>query len=123
VQSKPHAYAISCLTWVSMPIKKASDFQLAHDMTSRYQRHCPWADAAATGDAEAGAAPASTAQEHRPRLTKRDYEVMDVLGSADTAGAGHDALDSVAAHGSYSDVLQPACQAERIAVACVEPRS
>ena len=88
VQSKPHDAAIGSLTWRSLPMKKASDFQLAHDMTSRYTRHCP-RDEVADPTAKEGSsaqAPPPTLKEP-PRLVPRDYEVLDVLCSADVSGA------------------------------------
>jgi hypothetical protein len=90
MQSKPQDNAIVCLTWTSMPLKKASDFRLCHNMMSRYTRHCPSDEetgAPQTQDQGKAGVRAAQSEGQAPRLVKRDYEILDILCSADAAGA------------------------------------
>lgn len=83
MQTRPQKRPIACLAWASAPLKRDSEAKLTHDMWARYTRHCPWTEP--TDDIQAGRSASVDAQFPAPK--QRDFEVLDILCSADTAGA------------------------------------
>lgn len=85
MQTRPQTeHGIACLAWASSPLKGSSDARLTHDMWNRFTRHCPWED---NGGAEQATPAAKGAADNKaPPLKQRDFEVMDILCIADTAG-------------------------------------
>lgn len=87
MQTRPQTeHGIACLAWASAPLKGSSDARLTHDMWNRFTRHCPWQDNGGVEQANTPAATKGASDNKAPALKQRDFEVMDILCIADTAG-------------------------------------
>lgn len=82
VQTRAQEQPIACLAWSSTRLRDKEGSQLVHDMRNRYLRVCP----RVPKDAADNDAPAAATDSKAPQLVERDFEVLDILGSADTAG-------------------------------------
>lgn len=78
MQSRILDCPIACLTWTATRLRDPKAVSLAHDMLRRYRRMCP---PAAEDSASGMAGPGCT-----PDLAPLDFEVLNILCSADTAG-------------------------------------
>jgi hypothetical protein len=72
---------------MSLPGKQQNISPLTHDMMARYMRHCPLGEAfsESKGSSDSPLAPVVDSK-GTPRLVRRDFDVLDILCTADTAG-------------------------------------
>jgi hypothetical protein len=98
-QAIPQESAIVCITWMSLPAKQQSNAPLTHDMTARYMRHCPLDETFAESKGSSNGSSAAPAVDAKavPRLVKHDFDALDILCTADTAGEFRVTLSPAAA--------------------------